>query len=139
MSKPTYILDTNVFLRTLIKEDDVSFKACISLLTKIKQNKVEAIVPGIVIAELIWTLRSFYGLSKKETHRAISSVLRLNNLRVKDEYDYPLALELWRKHKSKYIDCAIATLAMKLQLPVVSYDKDFDKLDVTRIDPNKDL
>jgi len=128
--KPTYLIDTNIFLRTLIKEDEVSFQACQKFLNQVKTNQVEAVVPGVVLIELVWTLKSFYGLTKREVIQALESVLHLNNLKVIDDYDHAQALKLWSKHKAKYVDCLLASLAQKYHYYIISYDQDFEKLGV---------
>ncbi len=132
---PTYLIDTNILLRTLIKENEVTFSACVRFLGKLKTNQAQAVLPGVVIDEVVWTLKSFYGLSKKDAIKAVESILRLNNLKIVDDYDYHHALKLWKEHKSKYIDCLIATLAQKENLIILSYDDDFDKLQVVRVEP----
>lgn len=132
----TYIIDTNIFLRTLIKENDQVFNECVECLKLIKENKVEVVCPGIVLSEMVWVLASFYKFSKKDVVRAVQSVLKLNGVKVLDSYNYEEALTLYGKKNAKYVDCLIACLNTEGEHSVLSYDKDFDKLGVQRVEPS---
>lgn len=133
----TYIVDTNIFLRTLIKENDQVFNDCVACIKLIKENKVDAVCPGIVISELVWVLTSFYKFPKNKVIRAVRSVLKLNGVKVVDEYNYEESLRLYEGKNAKYIDCLIANLAQEKKYTVLSYDTDFDKLNVMRKEPSE--
>lgn len=132
-----YFIDTNIFLRTLIKEDKKTFQDSCALLEAIKTNKIKGVTAGIVLTEVIWTLSSFHQLSKKESLRAVRSILNLRGLRVSDHYRHQDALAIYESHQVKYVDALIASIEEVggQQWTVISYDRDFDKLDVTRKEP----
>ncbi len=130
-----YILDTNIFLRTLIKEDDQIFADCVRFLKLVKNNKVEAILPGLVLSEVVWVLKSFYKFPKLKVVRALKSILKLSGLKIVDNYDYEQTIKFYEDKNVKYIDCLIASLAKDKDYIVVSYDKDFDKLKIKRQEP----
>lgn len=135
----TYLIDTNIFLRTLINENEPIFQDCLNLLTKIKENKIKAITQGVVISEIIWTLSSFYKFPKPKVLQATNSIINLNGLKIIDNYNHNLALDLYSKHKVKYIDALIASNdnIQSGKWAILSYDKDFDKLGITRKQPNQ--
>lgn len=113
---------------------------CKQFLYSVKTNKLNAKVPGIVLSELVWLLQSYYGLNKKQTTEALSSILQLRGLEFIDEYNYRAALSLYAQNNTKYIDCLIASLVNKYEDgAIVSYDKDFDKLGVARKEPSQML
>lgn len=133
----TYVLDTNIFLRVLTKDDLKTFDDCVNLLEAVKSNKVEAVIPGIVISELVWTLSSFYELPKATVLKSVESILHLKGLRVVDDYDYHAALNLYQQHSAKYIDCLLATMnhVQSGEWQLVSFDRDFNKLGIQRVEP----
>ena len=90
-----------------------------------------------MLAETNWTLRSYYGLSREETAEAVSGIINLKNLRILDDFDAGYALELYRSHGAKFIDCMISSIhGIKTgRIHVISYDRDFDKLGVKRVEP----
>jgi len=130
-----YILDTNIILRTLIKDDDQVLADCVELLGMVKCNKIEAVLPGIVLSEVVWVLLSFYKFPKTQVVKALKSVLKLSGLKLVDNYDYEQAIKLYENNQVKYVDCVIASLVTSRDFTVISYDKDFDKLKVKRLEP----
>lgn len=133
-----YIIDTNVFLRVLVKEDEASLTAGLRLLETIKQKKCTAYIPGIVLSEIVWTLHSYYEFPKPQVVQALESILNLRGITLVDDYNYPLALDLYQQHSVKYVDACIASLSVvqDKRAAIVSYDHDFDKLGIERREPD---
>lgn len=134
-----YLIDTNIFLRVLIREDEASFHSGLHLLEDIKHKQAEAFVPGIVLSEIAWTLKSYYAFSKPEIVSALRSVQHLRGLNLIDNYDYALALDFYQHHAIKYVDACIASLPLiqNKQAILISYDHDFDKLGIARKEPDQ--
>ncbi len=134
-----YFVDTNIFLRTLVKEDETAFRGCYLFLEAVKTNKIKAATANIVLAEVVWTLQSYYDFSKEKTIEAVQSILNLRGLDIVDSYDSSWSIKQFQKHNVKYVDTLIASI-VKEDEPnwvVVSYDEDFDKLGVVRKQPGE--
>ena len=134
-----YFLDTNIFLRVLIKEGNRVFKDCYQLLERVKTNQIKAATANIALAEIAWTLHSYYQFPKGEVVQAIKGILNLRGLRIIDSYEPFWAIEKFRQHNIKYIDALIASILIrqKSKWVIVSYDKDFDKIGVKRKEPEE--
>ncbi len=134
-----YFIDTNIFLRALHKENEKLFRESISLLTSIKENKIEAYTATVVLTEVVWTLSSFYKISKGKIIEGLTGIINLSGLKIMDQYNQLRALELYEKHSIKYIDALIASNEdiYTKKLIVVSYDRDFDKLKIIRKEPGE--
>lgn len=132
----TFVVDTNVFVETLIQRDERHHQDSLAFLQAVRESQVKAVTTGVALVELVWILGGAYKLDKVEVVRAVSSVLGLRGLKVIDEYNYREALELYQQYKVKYIDCLMASVdkvRMK-RWTLVSYDKDFDVLGMKRIE-----
>ena len=128
----TYFIDTNIFLQVLIKEDVQSFQECLRILRLVRENQILAVTSSLVLAEIGWTLKSFYETPKDKIAEMIESIVNLRGLKIVDDFDPSLALEFFRQYNVKLIDAFIASLkpiADKKWI-VVSYDKDFQKLPI---------
>lgn len=132
-----FFLDTNIFLRIFIKENEKTFRDCLKLLNLVSRGKITAFTSIIVLIEINFVLISFYKFRKEKVVEAIKSIVELPHLKIIDEFNLRYALELYLKNKVKFIDCLItsSTLIMKNRACVVSYDRDFDKLEVKRLKP----
>lgn len=136
-----YFIDSNIFLRALHKENEQSYLACVTLLKEIKENRLKAYTGTVVLAEIVWTLSSFYKIEKQKIIESLRGITTLNGLKIIDNYNHMDTLELYEKHSVKYIDALIASdkdIQMKTAI-VVSYDRDFDKLSVIRKEPQSIL
>ncbi len=133
-----YFVDTNIFISLLIKRSG-SFEECRDFFEKIKINKIKAVTGNVVLAELVWTLKSFYGISKKDVVKRLEGILQLRGLKIIDRYDLTKTVELFDRKPIKYIDAMIASIKsiQDRKWIVVSYDKDFDKLGVKRVEPGE--
>ena len=136
-----YFIDTNIFLRLLIKEDEKTYSQCYKLLSAIKTNQIKAVTSSITLAEIVWTLLSYYKFPKRKVVQVVKSILNLKELKIIDAYNPLVSLELFDKYTVKYIDTLIASvkeIADKKWI-VVSYDRDFDKLAIDRKEPHEIL
>lgn len=132
-----YFIDTNVFLRVLIKEEPLSYNSSVKLMEKIKKGNLKAVTSSLVLAEIGWTLGSYYKFNKIDIIRSVKSILGLHGLVIIDETNWLYALDLYSTKKVKLIDCLIASKEeiREKKWAVVSFDKEFDKLGVKRVEP----
>ena len=134
-----YFVDTNVFIDIVMKRDEKRFRQCSRFFQKVKLNKIKAVTGNVVLAELIWTLKSFYGIGKEEIARRIKSIIKLRGIKLVDNYDPLRAIDLYQSKSIKYIDALIASIRpiQEKKWTVVSFDKDFDRIVVNRKEPGK--
>lgn len=136
-----YFLDSNIFLRFYTNEDNKKVIAdCSALVEIIRTGKIKAKTSHLVIAEVVWTLQSYYKVSKDQILKVIHSIESISNLKIEDDFVTSLAHQFFNDHSVKYIDALIASNSeiQSKKMVVISYDKDFDKLGVKRLEP-KDL
>ncbi|OGY26274.1 MAG: hypothetical protein A2Z24_02030 [Candidatus Woykebacteria bacterium RBG_16_44_10] len=135
----SYLVDTNIFLRILVKDEEKSFYECVEFVKWIKAGQIRATTSTLVLAEIHWTLSSFYQFPKEKVAQALGSIINLKNLKIIDKYNHMVALGLFEQKNVKFIDCLIASspMILKRQAVVVSFDRDFDKLGISRKEPGK--
>jgi predicted nucleic-acid-binding protein len=140
-----YLLDTNIFLRTLVKSDEdkedvqQQREECVRFLELVKENKIKAVTCHLVLAEVMWTLLSFYGVDRETAARSVEGIVNLRGLRVGDGYQVGKALEMFKRKKVKFIDTMLASIpeVADKEWVIVSYDREFDKLGVVRKEPRE--
>lgn len=132
-----YFLDTNIFIRVIAKDDFHKVDACETLFRLILDGKLSCLTSSIVLAELVWTLMSFYKIRKFAVIRVLKSILAMKHLNIVDDYNILYALELYENHKVKFIDAIIASSQsfQKDDMKIISYDRDYDKLGIQRVEP----
>lgn len=134
-----YFIDTNIFLRILVKENEKTFKECYQFLKLVNTKKVKAFTSVLVIAEIDWVLESFYGFKKEKVIKVLESISKLKGLGIIDKTNLLLSLRFYKKYNVKLIDALIAAHPKinRQKATIVSYDKDFDKMKLKRVNPGK--
>ncbi len=134
-----YFLDSNVFLRPIVKDDLQKTKECERLFEKIKKKEIKAFTSNLVLAEIVWVGLKVYKIKKDELIKAIKGILDFKNLKVINNLNPRLAIEIYEKFRVKFIDALNASnpQIFKKEVVVVSYDKDFDKIGVKRKEPGE--
>jgi uncharacterized protein len=134
--KPRFV-DTNIFLRYLTKDDPVKYEHCLDLFKKAVVGKMDLITSNMVIAELIWTLLSFYKVSKAEVVDKMAIIVEADYLFIPDKEIILEALMVYGKNNIDYIDAYNAVFMRHHQTSeLYSYDEAFDGLEgIVRIEP----
>jgi predicted nucleic acid-binding protein len=123
-------IDTNIFLRYLTKDDPSKYDRCREIFKKAVEGKVELATSGIVIAELIWTLLSYYKVQKADVIEKISIIVNTDNLYIPDKNVITDALVLFSRKNIDYIDAYNAVFMKRYGFEeIYSYDEDFDAVE----------
>jgi len=141
MSEFRYFLDSNIFLRPIVKDDPEKVRDCERLFEKIERGVIKAFTSNLILAEIIWVGNSFYKIKKEDLIEMIRGILDLKNLKIIDNFDSRKAIGFYEKYPVKFIDALIASnpKIFKKEITIISYDKDFDKLNVKRKEPKEIL
>jgi len=130
-------IDTNVFLRYLTKDDPSKYERCRQMFRRALEGEIAISTSAMVIAELIWTLLSYYKVPKAEVIEKVSVILGTENLFVPDKDVLADALVLYAGKNIDFID-AYNAVFMKYQglREIYSYDEDFETIeDIEREEP----
>lgn len=122
-------IDTNIFIRFIIKDDTKKLEDCSRLFERIEEGKIRPYTSNIVILEIQFVLIKIYKFSKNQALEDINTLLSLRNLTIIDKTNTKIALDLYRKNNIKYVDCLIATQIPK-GTKLVTYDEEFSKLKI---------
>lgn len=132
----TLILDTNVILRYLANDVPKKADYCEKLFRDAEAGKVKLFLSDICVAELVWTLKSYFHLDNEDIYGKITAIINTPGFHFSDE---SLIMDAMRRFKDKNVDFAdayTASLAARDGMKISSYDRDYRKFgDVTAIAP----
>ena len=141
MQENNFFIDTNIFLRVFVKEDEKTFNACCDFIRIVEDGTIKAYSSNLVFAEVNWVLASLYKFSKNDIVQVLNSIAGMKNLKIFNDNELLSALDIYSSHNVKFIDSLIASSAWlieektKQKTIIVSYDKDFDKINLLRYEP----
>jgi predicted nucleic acid-binding protein len=130
-------IDTNIFLRYLTKDEPVKYDKCREVFKRAIEGKIELATSGIVIAELIGTLLSYYRIPKADVIEKVSIIVSTDSLYIPDKDIITDALVLYGRKNIDYIDAYNAIFMKRHGLDeIYSYDEDFGAVeDIKRVEP----
>ena len=130
------MLDTNVIIRFLIGEKKEKFEGVFDFFKSIEQGKIDVELKLIVLFQTIFVLKSYYKVPKDRIINTTMGLLEFNGLKIKEKRIIERMLELWNSNNIEIVDAyLIASLEKDSQNILYSYDKDFDKFKINRIEP----
>jgi predicted nucleic-acid-binding protein len=117
-------LDTNVILRFLIRDNESLFEKARKLFTEAEQGNLRLFLHPLVVAELVWTLDSFYGYTKKEIITVVGALIEADGIYLQELDIVRNALYLYEEKNVDYIDAYLAAYAISNKPDAVySFDK----------------
>lgn len=139
MKEYKFFLDTNIFLRPIVKDNLPAVKDCEVIFELLKGNKFKAFTSTLILAELVWTGISFYKISKAQMIDILKALLKLKGLKFIDKFNLLDAVSFYEANNIKFIDALISSIPWILggKMKIISYDKDFDKFGDWRIEPKE--
>jgi predicted nucleic-acid-binding protein len=121
------LLDANIIIRLLMRDNEEHYKIAETFFVALEASQKHAILLDIIIAEIVYVLKSYYKQDKKYIVDRLKVLLQYENLEVSNRAVIIEALEVYAK---KNIDFADAILCAKKNLEayeVMSFDKDLKK------------
>jgi predicted nucleic acid-binding protein len=133
----TIFVDTNIFLRYLTKDAPLRYEKCREMFKKAMKGDIAITTSGMVIAELVWTLLSYYKVPKAEVIEKVTVIVGTKNLSIPDKHIVADALVLYARKNIDLFDAYNAVFMRYHGLrDIYSYDEDFELIeDIKRTEP----
>ena len=123
-------IDANIVLRYLVDDPEAS------AIEKLLRSREKLVLADIIVAEVVWSLTSFYKWSKKRTTSLLASLIRLDGIRA-DKNLLLRALKLYKIYNVDYIDAYLCAVMGKSKVTTIySYDRHYNKFPgIHRLEP----
>ena len=117
-------VDANVFLRFLTKDDPKKALAVRRLFERALKGEIVLCTNELVIAEIVWTLESYYKIQKSEVHDKLQILLQSDGLKIENGGLLSHALAYYKDLNVDFIDAYNAVWAQKRSMKkMVTYDR----------------
>lgn len=124
-----YRVDANVLLRFLTGEPKPMAERAARLLRQAERGEALLILSPLVVAEVVWVLKSFYRRSYDEIVRVLVPLLSADGVETEDRELLIRALELARGKNVDFSDAVLALQANRHGDTVCTFDEtDFKRL-----------
>jgi len=133
---PRQLVDTNVLVRFFTGDPPEMADKTRKLVADADQGDVTLVVLPLIIAEIFFTLESYYTINRRDVAEKLLAFLQCRGLEIPERDQVFDALKRCRDKNAHFADAYLAATAAYHHYPVASFDRDFDKFnDVQRIEP----
>ena len=130
------LLDANVVIRHLAQDHIEHSLRASNYLARIATAELQAELSSGVVFEVLFTMERTYKETRKHASEAVRGLIELAGMNVPDRTLLLSALKLHEDYRISMIDAHLATIALEGGVPVVSFDRGFDRIPgVQRIEP----
>lgn len=128
LPEKVYLIDTNVILRYLLGDHVKFSQKAEDFMLEVSKGVKKAEILDIVIVECIYVMEKFYNVPKSVIVDKLSKILNFSGIINPDRSKILKALFQYEKSNIDIVDCILASQS-SLERVVVSFDKDFEKLE----------
>lgn len=134
---PARLLDTNILLHYLTRDDPDRAAAALALLTRVERGQERVATSPLVIFETIFTLQKRYHFPKNEIRQAMTDLISMRGLQLPNKAQWIDALDLFVSQNIPFVDAYNAVYMRSRGLnEIYSWDGDFDKIaGIRRVEP----
>ncbi|MHB8362053.1 MAG: PIN domain-containing protein [Patescibacteria group bacterium] len=118
------IVDANIILRFLVKDNDDYFKRSNALFKQVSEGKVQIYISPLIIAEVIWVLYKIYKINKSDITEKLSNLISDKNIIIKEKSIVLKSLKDFSdKNNISFPDAYIANTSIDNSMEIYSFDK----------------
>ncbi len=129
----TAYVDTNVLIRHLTGDTpDLAVRAGAFI-----DEADDLLLPDLIVAETVYVLESYYGISRDEAAEVVRSVISYRSIRTSDTALLMKSLDIYQDHRIDFAEAYLAAAAESTGVgTVASFDRALDRVPtITRFEP----
>lgn len=126
-------LDASIVLRFITRDVPTQALRARSLFAEAAAGDRRLRLASLAVAEVVWTLMSFYELDRDEVADRVSDLVAADGIEAEEREVVLNALRSMKESKVSFIDAYLAEKARASGEAVCSFDRDFDRLGVERL------
>ncbi|MEK4060947.1 MULTISPECIES: PIN domain-containing protein [Paenibacillus] len=130
--------DTNIAIRLLVGDKDIELsegKEQVKVMVeetrkiaeKVTHGQLVLEIPDTVVAEMVYVLHSYYKVERAEISRLILGLLEVDG--VESSTIMKTAVREYATNNLDIVDIQLAVLSRQYELPVLTWDSGFERLD----------
>ena len=125
----TAFVDANVILRFLVGDPPELAERSRALFGAVERGEVRLFIDEVVLAEVAWVLRSFYGYEPARIVAVLQTLLAHEGLEAMDKAGLLEALTYFADRNVDFVDALVAVHMDRHGVrEIYSFDADFDRL-----------
>jgi predicted nucleic-acid-binding protein len=130
------VVDTNVLLRFILKDDAEQFRQAKAAFVKAQHAGQLLWVTQTVVQELVWVLEYHYGRPRQDVVRMVDGLFSLPLFHIESPARVAAAIRVYEEHKVDFTDALLAAISHEKGLEgVLSFDRDMGRIGARWVRP----
>ena len=122
------LIDANVLLRYLLKDDEVLFKKAYDVLERVKDGKELIIIPESVLSECVYVLLKMYKVDRRTISEKLRLLLLYKGVANPDKEDLVHSITLFGQTNLSIVDCIICAKSLNSKMSIFTFDDELKKI-----------
>ncbi len=122
------LVDTNVILRYLLKDDEALFNRASGLLERVKTGEEVVVIPESVLTECVYVLLKVYKVDRLTVAEKLLGLFSYKGIANSDKKDLIDAIALFKKTQIGIVDCIVCAKAINQGLTLFTFDDDLKNI-----------
>jgi len=122
------LIDANVLLRYLLKDDEALFKKAYELLERVKDGKELIIIPESVLAECVYVLLRIYKVDRKIIAEKLKLLFLYKGVVNPDKEGLFDSINVFGQTNLSIVDCIICAKSANNKMPMLTFDDELKNI-----------
>jgi predicted nucleic-acid-binding protein len=121
------LIDANIILRYLLKDDETLFEKASSLLEKVKVGEDSVIISESVLAESVYVLQKVYKIEREVIAEKLRELFAYKGIANSDRKDLIDSIILFGQTRLSIVDSIVCTKSINQGLSLITFDDDLKR------------
>ena len=122
------LIDANVVLRYLLRDNDALFKKASALLDRVKSGEEAVVIPESVLAECVYVLMKVYKVDKLIISEKLKGLFAYKGVVNSDKRDLVDSLTLFGQTQLSIVDCIVCSKSINHGISLFTFDNDLKNI-----------
>lgn len=122
------LIDANVILRYLLKDNRSLFERASDFLEKVKTGAELVIIPESVLSECVYVLMKIYRIGRPTIAEKLRGLFAYKGVMNPDKKDLMDSLNLFEKTQLSIVDCILCAKSLNHDMFLFTFDEDLRKI-----------
>ncbi len=120
----TLLLDTNILLRFILKDNDAAFNKAKTYLQQAKKGQLKAKIVSAVIPEIVYVLAGYYQVSRQKIASIMTELITTPYLDIEQRTQWEQVFSHYPQNKLDLVDLYLVISAQETGAQLATFDQE---------------
>jgi predicted nucleic-acid-binding protein len=116
------LVDANVILRYLLRDDESLFQKALEVLEKVRTGEEKVVILESVLTECVYVLLKIYRVNRSTIAEKLGGLLGYKGVVNPDKQDLIDSINLFGQTHLSFVDCLLCAKSKNNAMPLVTFD-----------------